>query len=86
LNFLYLFGFFNYRFQHPLKEKKTIGTAAVIWIGVPLIVRNDVIGVMVIQHYSDPDYFTKNDINLLVAVSDQVALAIDRKKSSRKKK
>jgi PAS domain S-box-containing protein len=64
-----------------LKQKKTIGTSAVIWIGVPLIVRDEVIGVMVIQHYSDPDYFTQKDLNLLVAVSDQVALAIDRKKS-----
>ena len=64
-----------------LKQKKTIGTAAVIWIGVPLIVRDEVIGVMVIQHYSDPYYFTQKDLNLLVAVSDQVALAIDRKKS-----
>ncbi|MDD9301836.1 MAG: GAF domain-containing protein [Desulfobacter sp.] len=63
---------------------KTIGTVSVIWLGVPLIVRNEVIGVMVLQHYSDPDYFTKNDMDLLIAVSDQVALAIDRKKSLEK--
>jgi len=67
--------------QRRLRKKKTIGTIAVIWIGVPLIVRNEVIGVMVTQHYSDPEYFTQNDLNLLISVSDQVALAIDRKRS-----
>jgi len=46
-----------------------------------LIVRGEVIGVMVTQHYSDPEYFKKNDLNLLISVSDQVALAIDRKQS-----
>lgn len=67
--------------QERLKQKKTIGTVSVIWIGVPLIVRGEVIGVMVVQHYSDPKYFTQKDLDLLVAVSDQVALAIDRKKA-----
>jgi len=51
-----------------------------------LIVRDEVIGVMVIQHYSDPEYFTQKDLNLLIAVSDQVALAIDRKKAQEKLK
>ena len=67
--------------QRRLKLKKTIGTVSVIWIGVPLIVRGDVIGVMVVQHYSDPEYFTQKNLDLLISVSDQVALAIDRKKS-----
>jgi len=67
--------------QRRLKQKKTIGTVSVIWIGVPLIVRGEVIGVMVVQHYSDPEYFTQKNLDLLIAVSDQVALAIDRKKS-----
>ncbi len=64
--------------QQRQAEKKTVGSVSVIWIGVPLIVREEVIGVMVIQHYSDPDYFTQDDVDLLIAVSDQVALAIDR--------
>ncbi|MCP4669853.1 MAG: PAS domain S-box protein, partial [Desulfobacula sp.] len=67
-----------------LRQQKTIGTISVIWIGVPLIVRNEVIGVIVTQHYSDPEYFTQQDLNLLIAVSDQAALAIDRKKSQEK--
>ncbi|MCF6247632.1 MAG: GAF domain-containing protein [Desulfobacula sp.] len=63
------------------KQKKTVGTNSKVWLGVPLIVRDDVIGVMVVQHYSDPEYFTKKDIELLTAVSEQVAMAIERKRS-----
>ncbi len=62
-------------------RKETIGTAAVIWLGVPLMIKDEVIGVMVVQHYQDPEYFSQKDLDLLTAVSDQVALAIDRKKS-----
>lgn len=67
--------------REKCKRKQTVGTGAVVWLGVPLIVRNDVIGVIVVQHYSDPGYFAQKEIDLLTAVSDQVALAIDRKKS-----
>ncbi|MCP3900548.1 MAG: GAF domain-containing protein, partial [Desulfobacteraceae bacterium] len=58
-----------------------MGTVPVIWLGIPLIIRGKVIGVMAVQHYSDPDYFTQKDMDLFIAVSDQVALAIDRKRS-----
>lgn len=61
-------------------EGRIGGTMPLVWIGVPLIVRNEVIGVMTVQHYHDPEYFTQKDMDLLVAISDQVALAIDRKK------
>ncbi len=62
-------------------EGRIGGMMPLIWLGVPLIVRNEVIGVMAVQHYHDPEYFTQKDMNLLAAISDQVALAIDRKKS-----
>ncbi len=57
------------------------GTVPRIWIGVPLMIRETVTGVMAVQHYTDPDYFTQRDMELLVAVSDQVALAVDRKRA-----
>ncbi len=60
-------------------EGTILGAIPKIWLGVPLIVRNKVIGVMAAQHYHDPDYFSQIDMDLLIAVSDQVALAIDRK-------
>jgi PAS domain S-box-containing protein len=50
-----------------------------VWLGVPLMVRKKVIGVVAVQSYEDPDIFTEKDIDLLVSVSDQIAVAIDRK-------
>ncbi|MBA3011404.1 MAG: PAS domain S-box protein [Proteobacteria bacterium] len=56
------------------------GPVPVIWMGVPLIIRDQVIGVMAVQSYLNPHLYTKHDLQILSAVSDQVALAIDRKR------
>ncbi|MCP4023508.1 MAG: GAF domain-containing protein, partial [Desulfobacteraceae bacterium] len=69
------------RLEDNARQKQMIGTLPKIWLGVPLIIRDDVIGVMAMQHYSDPDYFRQKEMDLLISVSDQVALAIDRKKA-----
>ncbi len=58
------------------------GPAPLIWMGVPLIVKGTVIGVMALQSYSDPHLFNNNDLNILSAVSHQIAIAIDRKRSN----
>lgn len=63
------------------RSNKATGTMSVIWLGVPLMIRGRVIGVMTVQHYTDPQYFKKKDLDLFMAVSDQIALAIDRKRS-----
>ncbi|MBU0970780.1 MAG: PAS domain S-box protein [Proteobacteria bacterium] len=55
------------------------GPVPLIWMGVPLIIRDQVIGVMAVQSYLNPHLYTKHDLQILSAVSDQVALAIDRK-------
>ncbi|MCP3900903.1 MAG: PAS domain S-box protein, partial [Desulfobacteraceae bacterium] len=62
------------------KEKKIIGTMSKIWIGVPLIVRNKVIGVMTVQDYKDPEYFSQKDFETFIFVSSQIAFAIERKR------
>ena len=62
-------------------SNKATGTQSEVWLGVPLLIRGRVIGVMAVQHYSDPHYFTHKDVDLFVAVSDQIAIAIDRKRS-----
>ncbi|WDP92205.1 MAG: GAF domain-containing protein [Desulfobacter sp.] len=63
------------------RTKRMLGHAPAVWMGVPLIIRGKVIGVMVVQHYTDSSYFIPEDMDLFVSVSDQVALAIDRKRS-----
>ncbi|MFA5906381.1 MAG: PAS domain S-box protein, partial [Desulfobacula sp.] len=39
-----------------------------------------VIAVLAIQHYTDPDAYTNKDFDLLISVSHQIAVAIERKK------
>ena len=50
-----------------------------VWIGTPLFVRDKVIGLMVVQDYSEERLLTRDDVSILLTVSDQVALAIERK-------
>jgi len=49
------------------------------WLGVPLKIKNKIIGAMVIQGYIKPHLFSKKDIQLMEFVSSQVATAIQRK-------
>ena len=58
-----------------------IGTVPVFWLGVPLKIEGEVIGVMATQIYEEPGRFDKTDLNIMNSVSDQVALAIERKRN-----
>ncbi len=57
------------------------GPMPLIWLGVPLMIREEVIGVVAVQSYTDPDLYKHRDLKVLSAVSDQMAIAIDRKRS-----
>jgi len=56
-----------------------IVTAGTHWLGVPLKIKNKIIGAMVIQGYISPHLFSKKDIQLMEFVSSQIATAIQRK-------
>lgn len=56
-----------------------LGPPAQQWLGTPLKVQDKVIGAMAVQHYYDAHHYTKRDLDLLVSVSEQVAMAIERK-------
>ncbi len=57
------------------------GTLPIHWMGAPLNVGGKAIGVMVIQSYSGTVTYSQLDLELLMFVSDHVALAIDLKRS-----
>ncbi len=63
-------------------EREEIGTPAEGWLGVPLKVGDDVIGAMAIQSYTDTGFVDKADVDLFMAVSEQVATAIEKKRNS----
>ncbi len=65
-------------------EVEVIGAPSAIWLGVPLIVENKTIGVMVVQHYSDPLAYGEAELRMLQYVSSQVAKAIERRRSEDK--
>ncbi len=59
-----------------------IGSDFAVWLGVPLKVQEKIIGAMVVQHYSNPDHYTEKDVEFMVSVSDQAAMAIERKRNA----
>ncbi len=65
------------------KEGKTEihGSLPVSWLGVPLKVENKTIGVLAVQSYTAGIKYTEDDKKVLSFVSDQIALAIERKKN-----
>lgn len=68
--------------EKRVKEERVVGTLPKIWLGVPLIIRNEVQGVMAVQSYTNPDQFDESDLEIMVSVSHQIALAIDRKRAA----
>jgi len=56
-----------------------IGTMPAVWLGVPLKIKGLIIGAMAVQHYTNPAHYTEEDVSFMEAVSEQVALAIERK-------
>ena len=57
------------------------GPVPLIWMGTPLVIEDEVIGVVAVQSYSDPDLYSEEDLKVLTAVSDQMASAIARKRA-----
>ena len=70
--------------HNALEEKgeiELIGHPAPIWLGVPLIIDNIVIGVMVVQDYEITSTYGVREQRILEFVSSQVAMTIRRKQS-----
>jgi PAS domain S-box-containing protein len=62
-------------------EVELVGSNSPSWIGIPLQTPSKVIGVMVLQHYEKENVYSENDVNFLVSIGSQIAMAIERKKA-----
>ena len=63
-------------------EVKTVGTPGLDWLGVPLkTASNKVFGVMGVQTFTERVRYTEKDQEILTFVSNQVAMAIERKQA-----
>jgi len=74
--------------QERIKKNKTLmefkewfGTLRKIWLGVPLKVKDRIIGAIVVQSYTNPELYSEKDIGLLEFASSQIATALERKKA-----
>lgn len=73
----------NDKYVEPIEpgDCELLGRSSAVWLGAPLIVKNEVIGAMVAQNYTDPQRYDQRDIEIFNSVSEQVAIAIERKKA-----
>jgi PAS domain S-box-containing protein len=60
-------------------EIDLVGTPCKVWMGVPLRVEGDIIGVMCLQDYNSEDKFSVEDLNVLDFIANQIAIAIQRR-------
>ena len=49
-----------------------------IWLGVPLLIDSEVIGVMVVQSYTNPKAYNEKDVKIMELVAHELALTIQR--------
>jgi two-component system sensor histidine kinase/response regulator len=62
-------------------EVASVGTPPAAWLGIPLRTRSEVMGVLVVQHYTDREAYSSADLVFLNSVGGQIALAIERKRA-----
>ena len=75
--------FISERF-HELRDQgqiELVGSASPSWIGVPLQTSTGVIGVMVLQHYTEANIYSHRHLNFLDSIASQVANVIERKRT-----
>ncbi|EFL50189.1 multi-sensor hybrid histidine kinase [Solidesulfovibrio fructosivorans JJ]] len=52
-----------------------------VWLGVPIRVRQEVLGVMAVLHYTDATRYGRKDAELLLSVAEQLALGVERRRT-----
>lgn len=65
-----------------IEESDNKGHLARQWLGAPLVVDNDIIGVLAVQVYEGDEVYTRDDLELLNFVSQHVAVAIERRRAA----
>ncbi len=58
-----------------------MGTPSKVWMGSPLKTASGVMGVVVVQSYTNPDLYATNDLDILNFVSEQIATSIRNKQA-----
>ena len=67
-------------------EIEVIGAPSEVWLGVPLKISGNTIGVMVVQDYKNENAYTDKEKQILIFVSEHIAAAIYKKRTEEKLK
>ncbi|MBS3740981.1 MAG: PAS domain S-box protein [Candidatus Cloacimonetes bacterium] len=59
------------------------GSESKIWLGVPLKLEDEIIGVMAVQHYEDPHRYSKEDLQILEIAAEEIAHTIHHQEDDR---
>lgn len=62
-------------------EIELVGSPSKVWLGAPLKDEEEIIGVMCLQDYNDEDKFTLEDLYGLEFIANQIAIAIQRRRT-----
>jgi len=62
-------------------EIELFGSDSEVWLGVPLKIEGETMGVIAVQSYTDKNAFNQSDQKILEFVSDQISISIDRKQA-----
>ncbi|KPK87352.1 MAG: hypothetical protein AMS27_02630 [Bacteroides sp. SM23_62_1] len=62
-------------------EIEDVGTPSKIWLGVPLKIKDEIIGALVVQHYENENAYTEQDMEILKFASAQISLSIETKRA-----
>ncbi len=62
-------------------EIKEVGAPSKSWIGIPLRINDNIIGVLTLHNYDEEGIYGDSEIKILEFVSEQIAMAIERVQS-----
>ena len=62
---------------------ETVGAEAAVWMGVPLLIKGNIIGVFVVQHYQDENAYHKQDVEIMEVISFQISLYLERSRNEK---
>jgi len=65
-------------------ELDKFGTPLIDWLGVPLKIQQKTIGVLALQSYTDKIRYTEKEKEILIFISEQIAMAIERVRAEEK--
>ena len=60
---------------------RVLGTRPKNWLGIPLMIQGDVLGVMAVKSYTNPIKYNQVHVELLSFVSETIAVAIEKKRA-----